>query len=175
MKTNITRCMVLHLFIMFIQIFFSIGTRKRKAKHWFIGRTPPSIFEYPRINGFYTPKQAQSICEKDQQCGGFTFKGSKKIKHTIPEVYFFHFINESSTYLTTEIRYPHWTTYIIRSRDHIVVSGSYSSFDDTNWHKMTRYESFRWCIYFVFNYVIYEQSNFNLLMIISEIFLWTNF
>ena len=115
---------------------------------WLIGRTPPSIFEYPRINGFYTPKQAQSICEKDIQCGGFTFKGSKKIMHTVPEVYFFHFINESSSYLTTEIRYPHWTTYIIASRDHIVVSGSYSSYDDTNWHRMSRYEGFRWCIYF---------------------------
>ena len=134
---------VSHVYIIYIQILFTIGNGRGNVKQWFIGRTPPSIFEYPRINGFYSPRQAQSICEKDIQCGGFTFKGSKKIIHTIPEVYFFHFINESSSYLTTEIRYPHWTTYIIGSRDHIVVSGSYPSYNDTNWHRMSRYESFR--------------------------------
>ena len=142
MKIDITRCTVLHVFIMFIQIFCSIGTGKRKAKHWFIGRTPPSIFEYPRINGFYPPRQAQSICEKDLQCGGFTFKGSKKIMHTIPEVYFFHFINESSSYLTTEIEYPHWTTYIVGSRDHIVVAGSYASHNCSGWRRWKRYRFF---------------------------------
>ena len=133
---------VSHVYIIYIQILFTIGNGRGNVKQWFIGRTPPSIFEYPRINGFYSPRQAQSICEKDIQCGGFTFKGSKKIIHTTPEVYFFHFINESSSYLTTEIRYPHWTTYIIGSRDHIVVGGSYPSYNDTNWHRMSRYESF---------------------------------
>ena len=149
MKANITCCKKWHVYIMYLQIYFSTGIGKGRAKQWLIGRTPPSIFEYSGINGFYSPKQAQSICETDLQCGGFTFKGSKKIKYTIPEVYFFHFINESSSYLTTDIKYPHWTSYIIGSRDHIVVSGSYSSYNDTNWHRMSRCESFRWCIYFV--------------------------
>ena len=138
MKVNISWCMVRVVDIIYIQIFFSIGMGKGKVKRWFIGRTPPSIFEYPRINGFYSPRQAQLICEKDIQCGGFTFKGSKKIVHTTPEVYFFHFINESSGFLTTEIRYPHWTSYIVGSRDHIAISGSYPSRNNRNWHGMSR-------------------------------------
>ena len=136
MKINITCC---NLYMMYIQIYFSIGMGMGTVKRWLIGRTPPSIFEYPGINGFYSPKQAQSICETDLQCGGFTFKGSKKIKYTIPEVYFFHFINESSSYLTTEIKYPHWTSYIVGSRDHIIVSGSYPSHDCTSWRTLDRY------------------------------------
>ena len=139
MKSNNTCCNVWHIYIIYIQIYLTIGTREGKVKRWFIGRTPPSIFEYPGINGFYSPKQAQSICETDLQCGGFTFKGSKKIKYTIPEVYFFHFINESSSYLTTEIKYPHWTSYIVGSRDYIVVSGSYPSYECANCHRLSRY------------------------------------
>ena len=142
MKVNITCCKAWYVYIMYIQIYFSSGMGKGRANRWFIGRTPPSIFEYFSINGFYSPKQAQSICENDLQCGGFTFKGPKKMKHTIPEVYFFHFINESSSYLTTDIKYPHWTSYIIGSRDHIVVSGSYPQPKGINCHRLSRYENF---------------------------------
>ena len=140
MKVNIRCCKAWHVYIMYIQIYFSSGMGKGRANRWLIGRTPPSIFEYSGLNGFYSPKQAQSICETDLQCGGFTFKGSKNIKYTIPEVYFFHFINESSSYLTTDIQYPHWTSYIIGSRDHIVVSGSYPQPKGTNCHRLSRYE-----------------------------------
>ena len=142
MKINIICCTICHVCIMYIEICVSIGMVKGKEKRWFIGRTPPSIFEYSRINGFYSPKKAQYMCERDLQCGGFTFKGSKKIKYTIPEVYFFHFINESSSYLTTDIQYPHWTSYIIGSRDHIVVSGSYPQPKGINCHRLSRYENF---------------------------------
>ena len=68
-----------------------------------------------------------SFCEKDFQCGGFTFKGTKRMKYIIPEVYFFHYINEKSDYLTLNIRYPHWTTYIVKSRDYIVINGELQS------------------------------------------------
>ena len=142
MKINITCCAVWHVYIMYIRLIFCIGMSTAKVKQWFIGRTPPSVFEYPRINGFYSPKRAKSICQEDIQCGGFTFKGSKKMMHTSREIYFFHFINESSSFLTTEIRYPHWTSYIVGSRDHIVISGSYHSYNNTNWHIMSRYERF---------------------------------
>ena len=152
MKINITCCSIWMLYIMYIQISFATGIGKGKGKRWFIGRTPPSIFEYSRINGFYSPKQAQLICEKDIQCGGFTFKGPKKIKHFIPEVYFFHFINGSSTYLTTDIRYPHWTSYIVGSKDHIVISGSYPSHDNNTWHATSRYDSVTRMHTFCFNF-----------------------
>ena len=135
-------CTIYHVYIIYIEIWFSMGVAKGKLKRWFIGRTPPSMFEYSGINGFYSPKKAQSICEEDLQCGGFTFKGSKRAMYMIPEVYFFHFINESSSYLTTEIRYPHWTSYIVGSRDHIVVSGSYQQHNCVNWRRLTRCDIF---------------------------------
>ena len=142
MKINITCCSIWMLYIMYIQILFATGIGKGKGKRWFIGRTPPSIFEYSRINGFYSPKQAQVICEGDIQCGGFTFKGTKGVTDIVPEVYFFHFIDERSNYLTPEIQNSHWTSYIVGSRDHIVISGSYPSIDSNKWRKLSRYGIF---------------------------------
>ena len=139
MEINPARCTVFRVHIMYLVIFFSIGMIRGKIQRWFIGRAPPSHFEYPRINGFYSPKQAKAICEKDVQCGGFTFKGTKRIKYIVPEVYFFHFINESSSYLTTEVKHPHWTSYIVGSRDHIVVNGSYSMNDCLRWRRLNGY------------------------------------
>ena len=98
-----------------------------QKKSWFVGRTPPSSFEYSKLNGFYSPKEAKNLCEQDIQCGGFTFKGTKRIKYIIPEVYFFHYIDEKSDYLTENIKYPHWTTYIVGSRDYIVIKGELKS------------------------------------------------
>ena len=170
MKVNIRCCKAWHVYIMYIQIYFSSGMGKGRTNRWLIGRTPPSIFEYSGLNGFYSPKQAQSICETDLQCGGFTFKGSKKIKYTIPEVYFFHFINESSSYLTTDIKYPHWTSYIIGSRDHIVVSGSYPSPNGTDCHRLIRYDNFFQTIVFCLNNMQICGVPTFMFMIVLEIF-----
>ena len=98
----------------------------KTRRKWFVGRVPPSSFEYPKLNGFYFPKQAKYICERDLQCGGFTFKGTKRATYVVPEIYFFHFINESASYLSTEITYPHWTTYVVGSRDYVIISGEYN-------------------------------------------------
>ena len=129
------------IYIVLIQIHLSGCMTKEKFKRWYVGRTPPSSFEYYTINGFYTPKQAQAVCEKDLQCGGFTFKGTKMIKDMIPEVYFFHYIDENSKYITTEIKHPHWTTYIVGSRDYIIIGGSYPS-HSTNRRRLSRYLNF---------------------------------
>lgn len=110
--------------IIILQILAKANSSKG-IKKWYIGRVPPSSFEYPQLNGFYSPKIAKYICESDLKCGGFTYKGTKKISYIVPEIYFFHFINESANYLTTEIKYPHWSTYIVGSRDYVVIGGSY--------------------------------------------------
>ena len=123
-------------------MLFSIGSIGSKRKRWYIGRTPPSSFEYSRINGFYSPEQAKVLCERDLQCGGFTFKGSKWIKYIVPEVYFFHFINNTSSYLTTNITHPHWTSFVVGSRDHIIVSGTYPSHKFHSMRKLDMYEVF---------------------------------
>ena len=62
------------------------ATKPRKS--WFVGRTPPSSFEYSKLNGFYSPKEAKNLCERDIQCGGFTFKGTKRIKYIIPLMFY---------------------------------------------------------------------------------------
>ena len=108
--------------------FANHSLTRRETKRWFIGRIPPDQdFEYSSLNGFYSPKRAKQICENDIQCAGFTFKGTRRILNVVPEIYFFHFIDESSKHLTTEIKYPHWTSYIVGSRDYVAISGSYQS------------------------------------------------
>ena len=139
---SFTRFFVCHVYSIFIHICFSGCMTEQNLGRWYSGRTPPSKFEYTGINGFYSPKQAQVICEGDIQCGGFTFKGTKGVTNIVPEVYFFHFIDERSNYLTPEIQNSHWTSYIVGSRDHIVISGSYPSIDSNKWRKLSRYGNF---------------------------------
>ena len=99
-----------------------------ETKRWFIGRVPPNQYvEYSSLNGFYSPKSAKLICETDLQCAGFTFKGTRRISNVVPEVYFFHYISENSKYLTTDITYPHWTTYIVGSRSYVAIKGTYQT------------------------------------------------
>ena len=127
MDSNLIVCLILIHSILLLKKTIASQNITKLRKSWFIGRTPPSSFEYSKLNGFYSPKEAKNICEGDIQCGGFTFKGTKRIKSIIPEVYFFHYINEKSDYLTKNIKYPHWTTYIVGSRDYIVINGQLRS------------------------------------------------
>ena len=124
---------------MFIQICHFGCMTQNNVGQWYRGRTPPSSFEYASMNGFYSPKQAQAICERDIQCGGFTFRGKKGATDIVSKVYFFHFINKTSSYLTPGLKHPHWTTYIVGSKDHIIISGLYPTNDSTKWRKLNRY------------------------------------
>ena len=116
------------LFSSWMVIFDMVDTKFNVKRHrrWFVGRVPPSSFEYPKLNGNYFPKHARRLCEGDFQCAGFTFKGLQNQTSFKPEIYFFHLVNESATYLTTEIKYPHWTTYVACSRQYVVISGNYN-------------------------------------------------
>ena len=136
MKTGRRWRTLFHVYMILIKICLCINSMEGKVKRWYIGRTPPSSFEYPKINGFFSPKQAKAICERDVQCGGFTFKGSKRIKYIVPEVYFFHFIDNNSSYLTTEIKFPHWTSYIVGSRDYIIITASDASSKCGTWRRL---------------------------------------
>ena len=103
---------------------FVKATRGKHHKSWYVGRVPPSKFEYDTLNGYYTTSKAKTVCENDLQCGGFTFKGNRNIKG-IKEIYFFHFVNDDKYSLMAYMKYPHWTTYIVGSRDYVVVSCKY--------------------------------------------------
>ena len=115
-------------------VFISITFQKVKSslnmtsyQTWYVGRVPPSSFEYAKLNGYHTPPKAQNICEDDLKCGGFTFKGTKNHSFMEVEVYFFHFVSDDSHSLDEYIQYPHWTTYIVGSRDYVEIVGTYDS------------------------------------------------
>ena len=104
--------------------FFECLIAVNTMKGWSVGRIPPSRFEYEKINGFYTSLQAKKLCENDIQCGGFTFKGTK---HGVDkrEIYFFHFVADAQISLEDYLKYPHWSTYIVSSRDFVIIRGRY--------------------------------------------------
>ena len=93
-------------------------------KKWYVGRVPPLHFEYPDINGYFTPINAMHICEDDLQCGGFTFKGSKEHEDE-REIYFFHFVRDDEQSLREYMEYPHWTTFIAGLRNYVMIPGHY--------------------------------------------------
>ena len=101
-----------------------ISTEKLVDRNWYVGRVPPLQFEYPDINGYFTPSNAMLICENDLQCGGFTFKGSKEHEDE-REIYFFHFVRDDEQSLREYMEYPHWTTFIVGSRNYVMIPGHY--------------------------------------------------
>ena len=98
---------------------------KLDLQNWHVGRIPPSQFEYADLNGYFTSINAKDICENDFQCGGFTFKGTKEHQDR-REIYFFHFVRDDEKSLKEYMEYPHWTTFIVRSRNHVMIPGHYS-------------------------------------------------
>ena len=115
------------MLVIFITLVYYINFESLVAlanQNWYVGRVPPSQYEYPDINGYFTPLDAKNICEDDLQCGGFTFKGTKEHLDE-REVYFFHFVREDEQSLSEYMEYPHWTTYIVGSRNYVMIPGQY--------------------------------------------------
>ena len=115
------------MFVTFIFLFCNLkfeSLAESANRNWYVGRVPPSHFEYPDINGYFTPLEAKNICEDDLQCGGFTFKGTKEHLDE-REVYFFHFVRDDQQFLSEYMEYPHWTTYIVGSRNYAMIPGQY--------------------------------------------------
>ena len=117
---KIRRAFLLNLAVL-VYLVSTIST-----KGWHAGRVPPSRFEFEKLNGFYTPNKAKKRCEKDLQCGGFTFKGAKESLGK-KEIYFFRFVPNDQNSLGDYLKYPHWSTYIVSSRDYVIVFGSHIS------------------------------------------------
>ena len=107
--------------IALVIVALSIVKKIRGTTNWYIGRVPPSRFEYPRNNGWMLPYRAVDVCEHDLKCGGFTFKGSKDIVRNY-EIYFFHYIN-TKLFDPKEVKFPHWTSYIVSSRRFVMLNG----------------------------------------------------
>ena len=108
----------------YFQFTSHISSDQYKDKSWHLGRVPPSKFEYSKLNGFYSAEMAHKICNKNIRCGGFTFKGTKT-NGGVKEIYFFHVVYDDTSSLQEYIKYPHWTTYIVTSRDYIALQGEY--------------------------------------------------
>ena len=45
-----------------------------------VGRLREGQYEYPRLNGWLSPGRAAARCERDPQCGGFTYKAISIIR-----------------------------------------------------------------------------------------------
>ena len=100
------------------------GKKSLSKSKFLVGRVPPGRFEYPALNGLYTPKKAVKVCESDPACGSFTFKGTSKVPGLEFETYFFHFVPSEWFALNGTIeQYFHWTSYRVRSRNYAVVKG----------------------------------------------------
>ena len=65
-------------------------------------RLKPGSFEYSKLNGWMYVNEAVELCEADEACGGFTFKGSYKTKNVQMEIYFFHIVKSNIDSLVTQ-------------------------------------------------------------------------
>ena len=89
-----------------------------KKQNFLYGRIPPGSFEYPVLNGYYSPKEAAKVCEADTACGGFTFKGVVNSPKNEFEVYFFHYIPKEIFDINNgQAQFFHWTSYIAKTRN----------------------------------------------------------
>ena len=89
-----------------------------KKLNFLFGRIPPGYFEYPVLNGYFSPKEAAKVCEADTACGGFTFKGVVNSPKKVFEVYFFHYVPKE-LFEKSQCRNQsfHWTSYIVQARN----------------------------------------------------------
>ena len=56
-----------------------------------IGRLREGQFEHSLLNGWMDPGEARRLCEGDQRCGGFTYKGFISEFHQF-DIFFFHLV-----------------------------------------------------------------------------------
>jgi len=57
----------------------------------FIGRISEGNFEYSKLNGRMTAENAIKLCDNDEKCGGFTYKGSNLVNREY-DIFFFHIV-----------------------------------------------------------------------------------
>lgn len=90
-----------------------------------VGRLPGGQFEYPELNGHYTPSEAAAACEADLQCAGFTFKGSRAVD-VKASTFFFHYVRPGEFQLlgTTPKTLWQWTSYRVE-RPFVALSATF--------------------------------------------------
>ena len=86
------------LVIQFITIFSNVFAELIEERgKLFLGKIPNNEFFLAELNGFYTPEDAITTCEKSLQCAGFMYRGLKNstlFRSKKYDVYFFYFIPE---------------------------------------------------------------------------------
>ena len=94
-----------------MKIFWLLILVCQVTTEFYAGRIKPGKFEYPGLNGWMIVEKAQTICENDLACGGFTFKGSYKTLNHEMEIYFFHVVSNN-----TDLKYFYWSTYNVNRK-----------------------------------------------------------
>ena len=92
-----------------------VSTKKKNGLTGFIvGRLNPDPgFELNRLNGFYTPDEAANLCEKNVECAGFTFRGSKGASQKFG-VKFFRFVAQKTFEDAKKGGNWIWTSYRVK-------------------------------------------------------------
>jgi hypothetical protein len=91
------------------------STKKKNGLTGFIvGRLNPDPgFELNRLNGFYTPDEAANLCERNVECAGFTFRGSKGASQKFG-VKFFRFVGQKTFEEAKKGGNWIWTSYRVK-------------------------------------------------------------
>ncbi len=107
------------LLVLWAVAVVAVAAKSKPKVGFYAGRVPPGRFEYDKLNGWMTTKEAVEICERNPACGGFTFKGAYKLDDQNYEIYFFHYVEHEINETTN---YYHWSTYRVKTRQHITLN-----------------------------------------------------
>ena len=96
----------MHLSHILILLFYS-SILQIKAEFQ-IGRLREGQYEYPKLNRWMTPSRAKKRCDKDEKCGGFTYKGFiTNDQNQKFNIFFFHLILN----FEDSVEVWNWVTY----------------------------------------------------------------
>ena len=75
-----------------------------------VGKTAPSEFDMPELNGYYHPMEAVDICDSNPVCAGFTYRGLMNATD-FPEVeYDIRFVRFLA-FVDMDPYFSNWVTY----------------------------------------------------------------
>lgn len=95
---------------------------KKSTGNFFVGKLSATStnLEYEALDGQMTPKKAQSLCDQDLSCAGFTYKGAKGHGQKF-QMKFFRYISKSGVEAAKKSPDWTWTSYRV-ARPYVLLS-----------------------------------------------------
>ena len=93
-----------------------------KKANFFVGKLDPAFLSVPyeELNGRLTPQMGRKMCEEDEQCAGFTYKGAKGLGQKF-DLHFFRYIPEKAVEKAKSEGDWTWTSFKV-SRKHVLLN-----------------------------------------------------